>query len=429
MKIPTPPYIPKEALQKALERANDPGVLDAVFRENARYVHWDEICRRKKYPVDPVVIWALMKFFRQKDARIIPFADTTFRYVMDDSCWEELHILDKIAAGNLSRVLDSVGTDRDQYVVNATMEEAIASARLGRADISRRFAKEMLRELRKPRTHDERMVLNNYRTMKEVRTMTGGDLTPDLILRLHAMITAGTLEDPDDEVRFRENDDAREVDDTGRVLYTPPSYKEIPRLIDELCRFVNREQDVFIHPVVKGIIIHFLFTWIHPFKDGNGRCARVLFYWYVAKLDYWLFEYMAISRVIRDTRGQYQKACLYTRSDENDLTYFIRYNLGIFSNAIREMENYIREKHEEQREVLQLIRDCGDLTIRQADILKQFMKHPEKPFRSKEIMETYKIANATARSDLFHLADLGFIRKEKSGRELVFLFEGIKGKG
>jgi Uncharacterized conserved protein len=180
---------------------------------------------------------------------------------------------------------------------------------------------------------------------------------------------------------------------------------------------------------VKGIIIHFLFTWIHPFKDGNGRCARVLFYWYVAKLDYWLFEYMAISRVIRDTRGQYQKACLYTRSDENDLTYFIRYNLGIFSNAIREMENYIREKHEEQREVLQLIRDCGDLTIRQADILKQFMKHPEKPFRSKEIMETYKIANATARSDLFHLADLGFIRKEKSGRELVFLFEGIKGKG
>lgn len=180
---------------------------------------------------------------------------------------------------------------------------------------------------------------------------------------------------------------------------------------------------------MKGIIIHFLFTWIHPFKDGNGRCARVLFYWYVAKLDYWLFEYMAISRVIRDTRGQYQKACLYTRSDENDLTYFIRYNLGIFSNAIREMENYIREKHEEQREVLQLIRDCGDLTIRQADILKQFMKHPEKPFRSKEIMETYKIANATARSDLFHLADLGFIRKEKSGRELVFLFEGIKGKG
>jgi hypothetical protein len=226
MKIPTPPYIPKEALQKALERANDPGVLDAVFRENARYVHWDEICRRKKYPVDPVVIWALMKFFRQKDARIIPFADTTFRYVMDDSCWEELHILDKIAAGNLSRVLDSVGTDRDQYVVNATMEEAIASARLGRADISRRFAKEMLRELRKPRTHDERMVLNNYRTMKEVRTMTGGDLTPDLILRLHAMITAGTLEDPDDEVRFRENDDAREVDDTGRVLYTPRRTKK-----------------------------------------------------------------------------------------------------------------------------------------------------------------------------------------------------------
>ncbi len=429
MKISSPPFIPKELLQKALERADDPGVPDAVFRENGRYLHWDEIHRRKKYPVDPLILWALMKFFRRKDARIIPFADTTFRYVLDDSCWEELHILDKIAAGNLSRVLDSVGPDRDQYVVNATMEEAIASARLGGAEIPRRVAKEMLREQRKPRTPDERAVLNCYRSMKEIRTMTGSDLTPDLILRLHAMITAGTLEDPDDEVRFRENDDSRATDSSGTVLFTPPSYKEVPRLIEELCLFVNREQEVFIHPVVKGIILHFLFTWIHPFHNGNGRCARALFYWYVAKLDYWLFEYMAISRAIRDTRGQYQKACLYTRSDENDLTYFIRYNLGIFSNAIREMENYIREKQEEQREVLDLIKGREDLTVRQADILRQFMKRPEKPFRSREIMEIYKIANATARSDLFHLADLGFIRKEKSGRELVFLFQGIKGKG
>jgi Fic family protein len=429
MKISNPPYIPKEVLQKALERADDPGVLDAAVRENRRYVHWDEIYRRKKYPVDPHILWALMKFFRKKDARLIPFADTTFLYVLDDSCWEELHILDKIAAGNLSRILDPVGPDRDQYVVNATMEEAIASARLGGADISRRFAKDMLRERRKAGTHDERMVLNSYRTMNEVRTMTGGDLTPDLIIRLHAIMTAGTLEDPDDEVRFRENDDVKVTDSSGTVLFTPPSYKEVPRLIDELCRFVNYEQEVFIHPVVKGIIMHFLLAWIHPFRTGNGRCARALFYWYVAKLDYRLFEYMTISRAIRDTKGQYQKSCLYTRSDENDLTYFIRYNLGIFSNAIREMENYIREKQEGQREVLGLIKGREDLTVRQADILRQFMKHPEKPFRTREIMETYKIANATARTDLFCLADLGFIRKEKSGRELVFLFMGMKGKG
>ena len=196
-----------------------------------------------------------------------------------------------------------------------------------------------------------------------------------------------------------------------------------------LCRFVNRDQEEFIHPIVRGIILHFLFCWIHPFNDGNGRCARTMFYWYVGKQDYRLFEYLAISRAIRDTIGQYQKAFLYTETDENDLTYFIRYNLGTLSNTIRQTLRSIRKKQEEQRELVGMIQDREDLTVRQADILKRFMKYREKSFKIKEIMETYNIANKAARSDLFRLADIGYVTKEKSGRELVFRFKEIPRKG
>ena len=369
-----------------------------------------------------------MKFFRGKQAHKLTFYDRTFQYVLDDSCWKELHVLDKTAEGDLSRLLDPAVSARDQYIVNSLMEEAIASSQLAGAAVTRRVAKQMLRELRKPGTRDERMILNNYLTMKEVPTLTGSDLTPDLIIRLHAMITAGILEDPDDEVRFRNNDDIRVVDSSGTVLYTPPSCKEIPQLIDELCRFSSRECEEFIHPIVKGIILHFLFCWIHPFNDGNGRCARTLFYWYVAKQDYRLFECMAISRAIKDTMWQYQKAFLYTETDENDLTYFIRYGLGTLSNTIRETLHSIREKQEEEREVLVIIKDHEELTTRQADILSRFMKYREKPFRIKEIMETYRLAYAAARSDLFQLVDLGYLRKERSGRDLVFLFKEIPRK-
>lgn len=428
MKIPTTPDYTKEDLSRALERARDPEVLDAVFRENARYLHWDEIRRRKKYPADPLTIWILMKFFRSKDACHFTVADWSFQYLLGDSCWKELHFLDKAAAGNLSSILDSVGPGREQFIINSLMEEAIASSQLEGAATTRRVAKQMLRERRKPRNRDERMIVNSYLTMKEVRSLGKEPLTPDLILRLHAMITAGTLDDSGDEGTFRENNETRVIDSSGTVLSTPPPYTGIPRLIRELCRFANEEQEGFMHPVVKGIVLHFLLAYIHPFHDGNGRCARTLFYWFVLKHEYWLFEYVPVSRTIKDTRGQYKRACLYTGSDENDLTYFIRYNLGAISTAAREIQGYIREKQEEQAELLRMIRDREDLTLRQSDILGRFMKHPEEPVTIKEIMETYQVAYGTARNDLFHLADEGYLIKGKSGKEIMFSFKGIPPK-
>ena len=67
---------------------------------------------------------------------------------------------------------------------------------------------------------------------------------------------------------------------------------------------------IFIHPVIKAIILHFMIGYEHPFADGNGRTARAIFYWYLLSRDYWLIEYMSISRIIINSRTQYAKAYL-----------------------------------------------------------------------------------------------------------------------
>jgi len=428
MKLPATPVYTKNDLSRALEHARNTEVLDAVFRENARYLHWDEIRRRKKYPADPLVIWILMKFFRNKNAHQLSFADWTFQYVLSGSCWKELHVLDKNTVENLLGIPDSSGPGREQYLINSLMEEAIASSQLEGAATTRQVAKQMLQERRKPRNRDERMIMNTYLTMKGVRSLIKEPLTPELILRLHAMITSTTLDDSTNEGRFRDNDEIRVIDSSGTVLYTPPPYTGIPRLIGELCRFANNEQDEFMHPIVKGIVLHFLLAYIHPFNDGNGRCARTLFYWFALKHEYWLFEFLAISRTIKDTRGQYKKAYLYTESDGNDLTYFIRYNLGVMSTAIQELQHYVREQQEQQTGLFLMIRDLEDITLRQSDMLMRFMKHPEKPVTIKEIKETYQVAYGTARSDLLHLSDAGYLKKGTSGKEIIFFFQGIPPK-
>ena len=75
--------------------------------------------------------------------------------------------------------------------------------------------------------------------------------------------------------------------------------------------------------------------FIHPFVDGNGRTARALFYWYLLKNGYWLTEYLSISRLIVKSKAQYARAYQYTEMDDNDLTYFIDYNVKKINQALR----------------------------------------------------------------------------------------------
>ena len=50
--------------------------------------------------------------------------------------------------------------------------------------------------------------------------------------------------------------------------------------------------------VVRAILVHFWLAYDHPFVDGNGRTARALFYWVMAREGYWLCEYVSISRIL-----------------------------------------------------------------------------------------------------------------------------------
>ncbi|KAF5087174.1 Fic/DOC family protein [anaerobic digester metagenome] len=425
MKLPrTPEYSPAD-LKKAWEYADTNDVINAVFKYNKTYLHWEEL-KWRELPVDPLYVWILMKTLRKKDMKYVPFDDLQLKYNLLDDFLEKLHFLDKSAAGSISSGLDSLPHDRDQFIINSLMEEAIASSQLEGAAVTRTIAKKMLREKRKPITKDERMILNNYITMKRITQVKDEDLTPELILQIHKTITGGTLEDPNDEGRFRDNNEIRVFDMRGNVLHTPPDFTSIEGLIEELCAFANNDDGQFIHPVIKGIILHFLLGYIHPFNDGNGRTARSIFYWYMLRKDYWLFEYMAVSRAIKDTKGQYKLAYQYTESDENDLTYFIRYNLAAVKTAVDNIQKYIEKKQRESRQALNILQKSEGLSLRQAEIIKSLIKKPDKPITIKEIVETYRVAYGTARNDLFHLEKLGYLAKQKSGKEYIFIFRGLR---
>src|SRR3989344_4011233 len=266
------------------------------------------------------------------------------------------------------------------------------------------------------------MIVNGYKTIQKIVRMRERVITPEIILELHKNITEDTLKDKKHEGRFRDNNKIVVGDPLilEKIYHQPPDYKELPKLIDEFCSFANSDTKDFVHPIIKGIMLHFLMGYIHPFEDGNGRTARTLFYWYVLTRGYWLFEFMAISRIILKSKTKYGMAYLYTETDENDLTYFIDYNLEVIERAFNDMAAYIHLKQQEQREALQLIKRIKNINLRQAEILKEFIKDPDKSFVINEIMGAYGVAYDTARNDLRYLATLGYLEKMQVQKKFVF---------
>ena len=180
-------------------------------------------------------------------------------------------------------------------------------------------------------------------------------------------------------------------------------------MIRDLCEFANSDNsENFIHPIIKGIIIHFVLAYIHPFVDGNGRTARSLFYWYMIKKGYWLTEYLSISRIIYTNKKAYEKAYQYTENDGNDLSYFIQYHLEVMKKAFEELKKFLQRKIDEQQNVLRFA-GISNINERQRYILKTILENKRTLFTPKELATQFDISPRSARTDLQDLVEMGYL--------------------
>ena len=417
-------------LEKLLDRHRDrlPTVLmDHVFHPmvDGRYLHWDTL-RRLDPPGDlsSEEWWTGIKLSRSGLSRRIPLCDARgrpFRFMLPDAVQEALHRIDSRAGGRLGMAERVVNRQtRDRFIVNSLIDEAITSSQLEGASTTRAAAARMIRAGRRPRDRSERMILNNYRAMQAVRTLKDSPLTAEAVLDLHVTLTADTLRDPAAAGRLqRPQDDRVEVCDANdQVLYHPPPAEELPDRLKQMVQFANGDADdgAFMHPVVRAILLHFWLAFDHPFEDGNGRTARALFYWAMLHHDYWLFEFVSISRFLKKAPAQYARAFLHTETDGNDLTYFIVHQVDVIRRAIDELDAYLETKVRQVRRVERMLRRSTDLNHRQLALLAHAVRHPDAEYTTRSHQTSHDVAYATARADLFRLAELGFMDQRRIGR-------------
>lgn len=395
-------------------------------RREPRYLHWDKL-RHLPCPegLNHEQWWLAEKLARSSTMKAVPLQDHKghpFRFLVPDRVARQLHEIDLGAGGRIA-LPEAVtnGATRDQYLVSSLIHEAITSSQLEGALTTREVAKNMLRTGRRPVDRSERMILNNYLTMRHIRDIKDQDLSPDLVFDLHRRITRDTLDKADAAGRFRRGGEPVTVEDeTGEVFHHPPPAGQLEARLRRMCDFANGlPAEPFVHPAVRAMILHFWLAYDHPFVDGNGRTARALFYWGMLRAGYWLFEFVSISDILKKAPARYYRSFLYTETDENDLTYFIIHQADVIGLAVGSLLAYIGRRTREVATSEALLRGY-DLNHRQIALLGHALRHPAAVYSIAGHQRSHATAYDTARKDLLALAGLGFLLQGKRGRAMAF---------
>jgi Fic family protein len=402
--------------------------------EQGRYLHYDDIRFRLPKGLDIDLAWSVIKLARQRQLNTLIqlgepaqdcvfFLTPTIQKVISET---DRNTTDAALAWMLSQMGEP---EHIEYLVNDLIQdEAIGSSQMEGAATTTQVAKDIIRKNRQPRTPDERMILGNFKMMNFAWQNKDEDLSIDLLLKLHQVGVEGIQDDKYYPGQFRDSDDVVVVDAKGRTLHTPPPVKGLKKRLKALVKWTNDshhgiDSNQYIHPLIKAVTLHFAIGYEHPFRDGNGRVARALFYWYLFKTGFSAFRYIAISVLLKKAPAKYGKSYLQTETDSMDLTYFIEYQCKTILRAITAFKTAYKEAVEDIEAFNQWLWKSGlykQLSERQR-IVFQVAKSGATPyFTALNVQDNFGCSYNTAAKVLNGLVDLKLFQKEKQGKQWVF---------
>jgi len=424
MRIPKSPPNPVDILKSLADpdRFLDISRLVTSPYVSGKYLHWDKLA----YYPPPAGLnhrewWLGLKL--KRDGQEVPLRDKAgepFLFTLAGMLQKSLRDID-LHGGGPPHALAPVNKDvRDRYLVRSLIEEAFTSSQLEGAASTRVIAKELARGERQPKDRGERMILNNYQTMRHILEIKDKPLSKEIVFEIQRKITENALDDPTGAGRFRRPNEPIAVSDSdGNDLHVPPQAGELEQRMEALCAFANDGDDgdaFYIHPVVRSMILHFQLAYDHPFIDGNGRTARALFYWSMLKHGYELFEFVSISHAILNSSIQYGRAFLETETDGNDLTYFLIYHAEVVNRAILDLNRYIERRTAELETLEADLRGLTNLNNRQRDLIYHALRHPGYEYTVESHRASHNVSRQTSDNDLRELVKLGLLRETRRGK-------------
>lgn len=220
---------------------------------------------------------------------------------------------------------DLPGIARWAYVRTLIMDEIVSTNEMEGVHSSRREIEEALESAEAKRPTQEaklfRELASLYLELTSARRVY--PQTPADIRSIYDKVVAGAINEGDlpDGALFRA--EPVEVKSASQRTLHKGAFPEerITKMIDQMIRLVESSE---MPQVYAAIVSHFLFEYIHPFYDGNGRTGRYLLALYLSE-PLSIPTVLSLSRVIAENKGRYYKAFDITERPKNraEATFFV----------------------------------------------------------------------------------------------------------
>jgi Fic family protein len=207
---------------------------------------------------------------------------------------------------------------------------------------------------------------------------------------------------------------------SGEAVYEGPDPQLVPRLMEELTAQIARHEG--LDATVLAAMAHLNLTMIHPFRDGNGRMARALQTFVLARRGVISPEFSSIEEWLGRNTDAYYKILADVGQGawhpENDALPWVRFCLTAhYQQAATLMKRNaligrVVGEIEKIRQALGLPERCD------APLMDAAFGHT---VRNQRYREEHRISEAAASRDLKRLSDAGFLvpAGEKRGRRYL----------
>lgn len=335
----------------------------------------------------------------------------------------QIHKTDK-QVEYLCRGLPNVALE--QFAERCLIDEIVLSNDIEGVNSTRREIKEVLNQLETApykrrfygivrkytllRSGEERAI----RTCQDVR-----DIYDELVLK---EVVEEDPKDAPDGKYFRH----------GPVSVNTAAQKEIHRglmpearindAMERALAFLNNDD---VDPLVRTSAFHYLFGYIHPFYNGNGRLSRFISSYLMSNELNFLIAYR-LSYTVKDNLKQYNDAFKICNDVKNkgDLTPFVISFLEILQEAMDQLEIALSKRIVEYRRFIDMIRRhhiANDPKYRSLfDLLIQAGLFSGSGISTRDLQTCLQMSYTPLRNRLEVLRGEHLLKEEKYGKEKFY---------
>lgn len=247
------------------------------------------------------------------------------------------------------------------------------------------------------------------------------DIYNDLVLK--EVVEDCAENAPDGEI-FRK--DMAEVTTSTQKVIHQGAYPEtkIIQLMEQALNILNQKE---IPILIRISLFHYLFGYIHPFYDGNGRTSRFISS-YLLSQEFESLIGFRLSYTIKERIKNYYDAFKACNDEKNmgDLTPFVIMFLNIILESFENLYSALEKRNSLLNKYLDIIKHDEKMSEEVKAfvfILVQASLFSDEGITKKELGSGLDISPSTVDKRLNKLRDMNILIEDKSGRAAKYLVD------